>query len=474
MATYEEIYGKRVKEFDSDPTLDEAYEGQVWYNTSDGVLKTLVKSAVVSSASNMPTATRAFGSIGNTSEAYIAAAGANPGTNYATSAYEYDGSSWSGIPAVTYSRDNVPRGSLGTTSAGIIFGGLAPSIRANTELWNGSSWSESGDLSDSRGASQSFGTQTACVTTGGYNEYSPPYWTNATEEFDGSSWTSGTATPINTINGCGVGTSTAGIIIGQQETNIVFPRNPNTVSQYADKNIYAMFMQKNLGPPRSAGTTTLVHDFIDSYVQPRKAWQYNPATRRVRRAPDITYDTVLLAGGGIVVVDQYGGFNGAQDKYDWSYEGTRKMIVPANNEALAENALETTHAQFHLNPDYVRYEERDVHVVHANLKPGQRHLYASRTFYVMDDDFNMLSIMDAYDDNGELMRHQIGTVMSGIEGTGAGECNTQGEFTFDFATRTYTGNNQLGSGFSTVPTVYNGEEKPASFFTPDGLRRYAR
>ena len=44
-------------------------------------------------------------------------------------------------------------------------------------------------------------------------------------------------------------------------------------------------------------------------------------------------------------------------------------------------------AQFHLNPDYVRYEERDVHVVHAQLKPGQRHLYASRTFYVMDDDF---------------------------------------------------------------------------------------
>ena len=29
----------------------------------------------------------------------------------------------------------------------------------------------------------------------------------------------------------------------------------------------------------------------------------------------------------------------------------------------------------------------------------------------------MLSIMDAYDDNGELMRHQIGTMMDGIEGT---------------------------------------------------------
>ena len=264
------------------------------------------------------------------------------------------------------------------------------------------------------------------------------------------------------------------IIVGQQETNIVFPRNPNTVSQYADKNIYAMFMQKNLGPPRSAGTTTLVHDFIDSYVQPRKAWQYNPATRRVRRAPDITYDTVLLAGGGIVVVDQYGGFNGAQDKYDWTYEGTKTMIVPASNDALADNAIETTHSQYHLNPDYVRYEERDVHIVHAQLKPGQRHLYASRTFYIMDDEFSNLSIMDAYDDNQELMRHYIGTYITGVEGTDATQCNIQGEFTFDFATRTYTGNNQLGSGFSTVPTVYNGEEKPASFFTPDGLRRYAR
>jgi hypothetical protein len=217
MATYEEIYGKRVKEFDSDPTLDDTYEGQVWYDKSSGVLKTLVKAAVVSTAATMPEAKRAYGSVGSTSEAFIAATGANPGTNYSTTAIEYNGSSWSGIPALTYSRDSSNKGALGTTSAGIVFGGLAPTIRANTELWNGSSWSESGDLSDSRGGGQAFGTQTACVTTGGYNEYSPPYWTNVTEEFDGSSWTSGTATPLNTINGCGCGISTAGMIVGQQE-----------------------------------------------------------------------------------------------------------------------------------------------------------------------------------------------------------------------------------------------------------------
>ena len=264
------------------------------------------------------------------------------------------------------------------------------------------------------------------------------------------------------------------IILGQQETNVTFPRNPNAVSQYADKNIYAMFMQKNLGPPRSAGLVTLVHDFIDSYIQPRKAWQYNPATRRVRRAPDITYDTVLAAGGGIVVVDQYGGFNGAQDKYDWSYEGSKTMLVPMGNDALAENAIETTHSVNHLNPDFVRYEERTVDIVHAQLKPGQRHIYESRTMYFIDDDFGQLALQDMYDGAGTLMRHYLGTTIRGVGGTGADQCAYQGEYTFDFATRTYTGNNMLGSAFSPVSTVYNGEEKPASFYTPDGLRRYAR
>jgi len=264
------------------------------------------------------------------------------------------------------------------------------------------------------------------------------------------------------------------IILGQQETNVTFPRNPNAVSQYADKNIYAMFMQKNLGPPRSAGLTTLVHDFIDSYVQPRKAWQYNPATRRVRRAPDITYDTVLAAGGGIVVVDQYGGFNGAQDKYDWSYEGSKQMLVPMSNDALADNAIETTHAVNHLSPDFVRYEARNVDIVHAQLKPGQRHLYESRTMYFIDDDFGQLALQDMYDGAGSLMRHYLGTTVRGVGGTGADQCAYQGEYTFDFATRTYTGNNMLGAAFSPVSPVYNGEEKPASFYTPDGLRRYAR
>jgi len=218
MATYNEIYGKRVEVFDSDPTLSSAYEGQVWYNSTSGVLKSVVSSASAVSAQAMPTGTRAYGSIGATQNAFMVACGANPGTNYSGNVYEYNGIGWVTKTSASNPRDQVSRGTCGTVTAGLVFGGTGPGvIRADTELWNGTAWTESGNLSDSRGGGESFGTQTACVTTGGYNDFSPPYWTNATEEFNGSSWTSGTATPLNTNQGCGVGIETAGMIVGQRE-----------------------------------------------------------------------------------------------------------------------------------------------------------------------------------------------------------------------------------------------------------------
>ena len=82
-----------------------------------------------------------------------------------------------------------------------------------------------------------------------------------------------------------------------------------------------MLMSKVTHPPRLADASLLVIESLNAFKTPRRAWVYNPGTRRVRRAPDITYDTLTTACGGIVTVENYGGFNGAQDKYDWSYEG---------------------------------------------------------------------------------------------------------------------------------------------------------
>ena len=61
MATYEDLYGKRVKVFDSDPTLTSSYEGQVWYNSNTGVLKSVVSFDSFTSSTPYTTGRRSFG-----------------------------------------------------------------------------------------------------------------------------------------------------------------------------------------------------------------------------------------------------------------------------------------------------------------------------------------------------------------------------------------------------------------------------
>ena len=266
--------------------------------------------------------------------------------------------------------------------------------------------------------------------------------------------------------------SSGNITVGEQNTNIIFPAHEINEGKF-DDGLYALFMQNNTSPARVDGVVVLVHDFIDSYENPRRAWSYSPATRRVRRAPDITYDTLTNASP-LIVVDQYGTFNGAQDKYNWELKGVQTMVVASGrNNDLGSNSLADTHSAYHLNPDYVRYNEREVAIIHATLKEGQRHLYASRTFYITTDNYALAS-QDIYDGKGNLMRHMMNAQHDTTAGIPAGSCTVQGEYTFDFATRTYAGNNMLGSALNARPAIYNGEQRDVSFYTPDGLRRYAR
>ena len=64
MTDYADIYGKRVKVFDSDPTLDSSYEGQVWYNSATGTLKSVVAFAAWRSSTNAPFKAVAAGATG--------------------------------------------------------------------------------------------------------------------------------------------------------------------------------------------------------------------------------------------------------------------------------------------------------------------------------------------------------------------------------------------------------------------------
>jgi hypothetical protein len=57
----------------------------------------------------------------------------------------------------------------------------------------------------------------------------------------------------------------------------------------------------------------------------------------------------------------------------------------------------------HLNPDKLRYELHRVWVVDATLRPGERHIYKRRVFYVDEDSWQIL-LVDQYDNRDQLWR----------------------------------------------------------------------
>jgi hypothetical protein len=171
-------------------------------------------------------------------------------------------------------------------------------------------------------------------------------------------------------------------------------------------NVAIYFLQVVTAPTRLAGTITLVHETMDQVKEPRRAWQYNPGQRRLRRAPNVGYDNPGTASDGLRTNDMTDMFNGAMDRFDWKVVGTKEMYVPYNSNKLSSPELKYTDIlkPGHINQDLARYELHRVWVVDATLKAGTSHIYSRRTFYIDEDSWQIVAI-DKYDGRGELWRY---------------------------------------------------------------------
>ena len=158
------------------------------------------------------------------------------------------------------------------------------------------------------------------------------------------------------------------------------------------------------GPARRAGEGLMIWDAVDPSKQPRKAWQYLPGQRRVKLAPDLSYDTPNAATAGASTWDDLSVFNGSMDRYNWKLVGKKEMYVPYGSYRLTyhKTAADITKPN-HINPDLVRWELHRVWVVEATLKEGARHVYQKRVFY-LDEDSWMAVASDEYDARGQLYR----------------------------------------------------------------------
>jgi hypothetical protein len=190
-------------------------------------------------------------------------------------------------------------------------------------------------------------------------------------------------------------------------TQQYFTRAEAVQNQVPDqtRNILYYYSHKLTAPSRLVGEVVLVHETLDQVAEPRLSWVYSAGQRRVRRAPSVAYDTAGPTTAGLRTADGRDMFNGAPDRYDWQLVGKKTLYVPYNSYRLAspERSYKELILPGHVNPQATRYELHRVWEVVATLKPGMRHIYSKRHYFIDEDTWAILAA-DHYDNRGELWR----------------------------------------------------------------------
>ena len=236
-----------------------------------------------------------------------------------------------------------------------------------------------------------------------------------------------------------------------------------------NKGLQGKIMTKVTHPPRLADAGVLVIESLNSYKTPRRAWVYSPATRRVRRAPDIAYDNYNSFSQGLTTVDSFDGFNGAKDRYDWSDGGTKLKFMPYNSYKFYNTKHEETLTPFHVNQEYLRYELVRVNIVNADLKDGVRHILPHRVMYFDYDSHNFMA-EDVYDGEKNIIRYRELPLMNYYDEP---MCNSIHSATYDFALKKYLLNNVRSIDIPKINWRMNKPHKE-SLFTPEGFKRWAK
>ena len=233
MSDYKNLKGKKIKFLTTDLSSEQS-EGEIFYSDTDNDFKSVIASAAWSSAGAMITAT-GFGThsgpnsnsfyVGGlpviattqhyngtgwtlggdypsaryglasagTQTAGLAFGGEDGSDNKTNVSAAYDGSSWTAGPNINSARGQTS--GTGTQTSALLAGGRGPGGAAmvtSFEEWNGTSWANLTAISQARGQHFMSGPETATFIAGGGtgNNAGSPI-TNLTEEFDGSSLSSG-------------------------------------------------------------------------------------------------------------------------------------------------------------------------------------------------------------------------------------------------------------------------------------------
>ena len=242
--------------------------------------------------------------------------------------------------------------------------------------------------------------------------------------------------------------------------------DPNRTTPAEPQSISGRFRVDFTGPPRKSGEKLLGIGTLDQISPGIRIWQYLPGQRRVKLAPDLSYDTPSPTGGGASTVDEILVYNGAQDRYDMKLMGKKEIYLQYNTFRITDPKVcpaEVYFKQNFPNPDCIRWELHRTWVVDAKVKPQFRHILPHRIMY-FDEDVPGAGTGVGYDASGSIFRVSEAPYFPTYD-LGYGHAVTAGVI-MDLNTGAYyqsTFYAYPGGGIRETP------KRPDAFYSPDGL-----
>lgn len=188
--------------------------------------------------------------------------------------------------------------------------------------------------------------------------------------------------------------------IGKQDYPYYYKQNLSAMQSRTDAYL--------TGPPDNVGEEVISDEFNNG--QSNKAWELLNGQARVRKAPELVFDTPESFLDGAANYDELNGFTGRLIEYDWKCLGKKEIFIPYNNNAAVlvpyQDALK---AKF-LDPAVLRWELHRIWVVEATLRTGVRNVLARRRLYVDEDNWTV-AMTDAWDASGVLFHVNQGITL---------------------------------------------------------------
>ncbi|WP_175650616.1 DUF1329 domain-containing protein [Pseudomonas sp. Marseille-P9899] len=219
-------------------------------------------------------------------------------------------------------------------------------------------------------------------------------------------------------------------------------------------------------PANVAGYAQLRKERLDYGSSGTLAWFYDPGQRRVRVAPNYTYDIPASSQGGVLFYDEVFLFSGRMDRFNYKLVGREEMVLPYNSYKLLQSNYKDVLGPKFLNPDAIRWEKHRVWVIEAELKDGARHAYQKRRYFLDEDSWVVLAT-EGYDHAGQI--HRVGYTYPVFEYTGLGGVSNGSHGFYDFNRGSYAVIWMGKTSGKPADVKFFSEVKRPEMFTPRGI-----